>query len=143
MTNYHERFRSEFKDPTTYEFIALLYAHRQYAKNQDKTLIQQFYRSKLEKAILAYANKRLPYLSAKEWITLSEINDYALCTPVEFDSEWEAIKNHTKQSLDSISSVLKVNNKTLGEISITLGMYKLIQAINDGYRPINMIAIQL
>lgn len=133
-TNYHERFRSEFNDPTTHEFIALLYAHRQYAKNQDKTLIQQFY-NRLEKAILAYANKRLPYLSAEEWITLSEINDYALCTLVEFDSEWDAIKNHTKHLLHSIPCFLRVNDRTLGEISITLGMYKLIQAINDGYRP--------
>lgn len=133
-TSYHEYFRSEFHDHTTHEFITLLDAHQQYAKNQDQKLIQQFY-NRLVKAVLAYANKRFPYLSAEELITLSEINDYAICTTVEFDPDWEAIKCHTKHLLNFFPCFLKVNEKTLGEISMTLGMYKLIQAINDGYRP--------
>jgi len=133
-TNYHEQFKSEFQDTATREFIALLYAHQKYAENQDEKLIQRFY-NRLEKAILAYANKQLPNLSDEGLITLSEINDYALCATVEFDPDWDAIKYHTKHLLHSFPCFLKVNDRALGEISITLGMHKLIQAINDGYRP--------
>jgi len=133
-TNYHEQFSGEFNDHTTYDFVKLLYAHEQFAISSDESLIQEFYTS-IEKAILAYANKQLPHLSSEDLITLSEINDYALCTTIEFDPDWKAIETHTKHMLHSFPCFLKVNNVPIGVVSISLGMYKLIHAINAGYRP--------
>lgn len=133
-TNYHMRFNSKFNDHATHDFVKLLYAHQQYATSQDETLIQKFYAS-LEEAILAYANKQLPHLSSENLITLSEINDYALCTSIEFDPDWKAIEDYKKHMLHSFPCFLKVNDVAIGEMSISLGMYKLIYAINGGYRP--------
>jgi len=133
-TNYHEQFKNEFHDHTTSDFIKLLYAHEQYANSQDKTLIRKFYTS-LEKAILSYANKQLPYLSEKELITISEINNYALCTTVEFDPDWKAIENHTEHMLHAFPCFLKVNKIGMSKLYISLNMYRLIQSINAGYRP--------
>lgn len=129
-TNYHHQFKEEFHDQTTRDFIELLYAHERY----DERPILAFY-DNLEKAILAYANKYFPMISDEGLITLSEINNHALCTNVEFDPDLEAIKKHTKHHINSFPCYLKVNDKPLGKMKITLSMYKLIQAINDGYRP--------
>ena len=129
-TDYHQQFKEEFRDQTTHDFIELLYAHEQY----DEKPILAFYES-LEKAILAYANKRLPTLSSEGLITLSEINDHALCTSVEFDPDLEAIKQHTKHRIHAFPCYLQVNDQPLDGIEVSLSMYKLIQAINDGYRP--------
>ncbi len=129
-TNYHQQFKEEFNDQTTHDFIELLYAHEQYNEKP----ILSFY-DKLEKAILAYANKHLPTLSDQGLITLSEINNHALCTSVEFDPNLEAIQSHTKHRIHSFPCYLKVNDQPLEVIEISLSMYKLIQAINDGYRP--------
>jgi DNA phosphorothioation-dependent restriction protein DptF len=129
-TNYHQQFKEEFQDQTTHDFIELLYAHEQYNEKP----ILDFY-DKLEKAILAYANKQLPTLSAEGLITLSEINNYALCTSVEFDPDLEVIKRHTKHHIHSFPCCLQVNDQPLETIEVSLSMYKLIHAINDGYRP--------
>lgn len=129
-TNYHQQFKEEFHDQTTHNFIELLYAHEQYKEKP----ILAFY-DDLEKAILAYANKYMPTLSGEGLITLSEINNHALCTSVEFDPDLDAIKSHIKHRIHSFPCYLQVNDQPLQSIEISLSMYKLIQAINDGYRP--------
>lgn len=129
-TNYHQQFTDEFYDQTAHDFIELLYAHEQY----DEKPILAFY-DNLEKAILAYANKQLPTLSGEGLIILSEINNHALCTSVDFDPDLEAIKNHAKHRIHAFPCYLQVNDQPLEGIEISLSMYKLIQAINDGYRP--------
>lgn len=129
-TNYHQQFKEEFHDQTTHDFIELLYAHEQY----DEKPILNFY-DQLEKAILAYANKQLPTLSSEGLITLSEINNYSLCASVEFDPDLDAIRNHVKHRIYSFPCFLQVNDQAIETIEISLSMYKLIHAINDGYRP--------
>ncbi|CAD6875342.1 hypothetical protein [Methylomonas fluvii] len=84
---------------------------------------------------MAYSNKHLPTLSDEGFITLSEINNHALCTSVEFDPDLEAIKGHTKHRIHSFPCYLLVNDQPLESIEVSLSMYKLIHAINDGYRP--------
>lgn len=133
-TNYHQSFKDEFHDHTTTMFLKLLHAHKKYSKTQEKALIRKFY-TDLENAIMAYANKQLPYLSEKGLLTLSEINSYAICTNIEFYPDWEAIEKHSTHLLHLFPCFLKVNNHLVGEISISLNIYRLIQAINEGYRP--------
>ena len=128
--NFHQSFQQEFDDSTTYEFIKLLYAHR----NGEKDTIYNFYES-LEKAILAYANKRHPSLSDEGLMTLSEVNGYALCADVEFDPNWEELTKDKQHQLRSFDCALIVNKKALETIAISLSMYRLICAINEGYRP--------
>jgi len=129
-TDYHKLFQEEFYDQTTHNFIKLLYAHEQF---EGKTVLA-FY-DKLENAILAYSNKHLPTLSDEGFITLSEINNHALCTSVEFDPDLKAIKSHTKHRIHSFQCYLLVNDQPLESMEVSLSMYKLIHAINDGYRP--------
>jgi DNA phosphorothioation-dependent restriction protein DptF len=130
LNNYHKNFQEEFEDTTTYEFIRLLYTH----KNGYKDAIYDFYVS-LEKAILAYANKRHPFLSDEGLMTLSEVKGYALCINVEFDPNWKELKKVNQHQLRSFACALMVNDKALGTIAISLSMYRLICAINEGYRP--------
>ncbi|MCF6243870.1 MAG: DNA phosphorothioation-dependent restriction protein DptF [Sulfurovum sp.] len=133
-SNYHHAFISDFYDNTTNDFINLLYEHKEYNKKQDKVLIRKFY-TDLEKAVMSYANKQLPDLSKQDLITLSEINNYILCTEVEFNPDWNAIKKYEEHSLHLFPSFLNVNNQPIGKLSISLNTYKLIKAINEGYRP--------
>ena len=134
VSNYHHEFKSDFYDHSTYDFISLLHAHKEYSKTKEKDLIRKFYFD-LEKAIMSFANRQLPHLSEKDLITLSEINDYVMCTAIEFAPDWKAIESYNDHLLHSFPSFLNVNNKATGELPISLNTYKLIKAINEGYRP--------
>jgi len=105
--NYHRNFEKEYEESTTYEFIKLLYAHQ----NGDKQAIYDFYES-LEKAILAYANKRHPLLSDEGLITLSEVNGYALCANVEFDPNWDELTKNNQHQLRSFMCALEKSSGT-------------------------------
>lgn len=133
-SNYHHQFKGEFYDHTTYDFINLLHAHKEYKNTQDRDLIRKFY-SELEEAIMAYSNRKSPELSKKDLIMLSEINSYILCTAIEFAPDWKEVEKFNEHMLHSFPSFLNVNSKSTGKLLISLNTYRLIKAINEGYRP--------
>ncbi|MEA2027467.1 MAG: DNA phosphorothioation-dependent restriction protein DptF [Campylobacterota bacterium] len=63
------------------------------------------------------------------------VNGYALCADVEFDPNWEELTKDKQHQLRSFGCALMVNKKALETIAISLSMYRLICAINEGYRP--------
>ena len=96
--------------------------------------MQSFYTS-LRQAVFAYANKDHPQLSSEDLFHCDSINGYNVYAPLELSPAWEKIKTNLSHKINSFQCFLKVEDKFLEPIEISLNMYKLILAINQGYRP--------
>lgn len=131
--NYHRKFEQDFSDSSTLEYVKLIIANQNYSQDK-KTILQPFYR-KIRDAIYAYANKHNPSLTAKELLQCDTINRFGICAPLELSPAWSEIESNTKHSINNFKCFLKVESELIEPITITLNMYKLILAINQGYRP--------
>ncbi len=131
--NYHRRFEDDFSDTSTFEFVQLIAAHRNYDKEK-KTIIKAFY-DKLREAVFAYANKEYPSMSKEYLFHCDTINGYSVYAPLELSAAWDEIKTDHTHTINSFRCFLQVEEKLLLPIDISLNFYKLILAINQGYRP--------
>jgi len=131
--NYHQRFNNDFMDSSTLQYVKLIYANQNYSQKTKRTL-QAFYK-KIKKAIFTYANKHNPSLSSKELFQVDSINGYAIATPLEITPVWSHIERNKKHNINNFQCFLKVGESSIEPFSVSLNMYKLILAINNGYRP--------
>jgi len=113
--------------------VHLVAIHKAY-DNENKKAIQAFYKE-IKGAILFYVNKKIPTLSKKGLLTLSNTKTVTTAVPVEIAPNWSEIKAYTSKSFSHFPLFLKVNSAALIEIEITLNMLIMINLINSGYRP--------
>ena len=131
--NYHQKFINNFDDRAIHNFVHLVAIHKAY-DNENKKAIQAFYKE-IKGAILFYVNKKIPTLSKKGLLTLSNTKTVTTAVPVEIAPNWSEIKAYTSKSFSHFPLFLKVNSAALIEIEITLNMLIMINLINSGYRP--------
>lgn len=131
--NYHKRFAKDFADSSTLEFVKLIVVNQNY-RSETRTILQSFYKA-IRKAIFTYANKHHPALSSEELFQCDTINGFAICTNLELSAAWSKIESNKIHKINSFQCFLKVGTTLLEPIEISLNMYKLILAINEGYRP--------
>lgn len=133
FNNYHQRFNNDFMDSSTLQYVKLIHANQHYSQETKPTL-QAFYKE-IKKAIFAYANKHTPSLSSKELFQFDTINGYGIATPLEITAAWSSIERNNEHSINNFQCFLKVGEHTIEPFTVSLNMYKLILAINNGYRP--------
>ncbi|WP_130537864.1 DNA phosphorothioation-dependent restriction protein DptF [Thiomicrorhabdus indica] len=129
-SSYIERYKKIFDRRDVIDFLEIIDAHRE----ENDRVIQDFY-SALESAVMSYANKSFPTLTDRNLVVLTEINDHALCSNVEFDVDWDAIASHEQKSLHNFPCCLKINDEPLSKFDFSLEVCNLINSINKGYRP--------
>lgn len=130
QSGYVENFKEIFDRRDVIDFLEIIDAH----KTNNASVIQSFY-SALEEAVMTYANKGFPSLTDRNLLVLTEINDHALCSNVEFDVDWDAISAHEQSSLHSFPCCLQINDEPLSKFDFSLEVCNLINSINKGYRP--------
>ena len=132
-TNYHKNFSQSFTDTSTLEYVQLILALNDY-KDENRSIIREFYK-KITQAIFAYANKEYPSLTAQGLFQFDMINGYHICAPLELSADWNKIQNNHLKTINNFECYLKVDDHSIAPIVITLSMYKMLIAINKGYRP--------
>jgi len=133
FTSYHQKFSKDFNDSSTLNYVQLIIATKNYDSDTRK-IIQNFYKE-ITKAIFAYANKQIPSLTQKELFQFDKINGYSVCAQLEISADITRIQNNKNKSINSFNCYLKVDEEKIHPVVITLSMYKMIRAINKGYRP--------
>lgn len=131
--NYHRKFDNDFLDSSTLEYVKLIHASQNYSL-ETRPLLQVFYKE-IRKAIFTYANKHNPSLSAKELFQFDTINGYGIATSLEISAAWSDIENNQTHNINNFQCFLKVGDYSIEPFIVSLNMYKLIIAINNGYRP--------
>jgi DNA phosphorothioation-dependent restriction protein DptF len=131
--NYHKKFENDFSDDSILEYIKLIDASHNYSLEK-RPVLQSFYK-KMCKAIFAYANKHHPELSSEDLFQCDTINGFSVCVPLELTTAWSKIESNKLHKVNSFPCYFKVGETLLDPIDISLNMYKLTMAINQGYRP--------
>lgn len=132
-TNYHQKFSQDFNDHSTLEYVRLIIANQNYNSETKKT-IQNFYKE-IKHAIFAYANKKSPDLTKKELFQFDKTNNYNISAHLEITPDLTRLQEATMHTINHFRCYLKVNEISIEPIVVTLSMYKMILAINKGYRP--------
>jgi len=131
--NYHQRFNNDFMDSSTLQYVKLIHANQNYSL-KTKPILQVFYKE-IKKAIFTYANKHNPSLSSKELFQFDTINGYGIATSLEITAAWSNIEGNNKHNINNFQCFLKIGEHSIEPFTVSLNMYKLILAINNGYRP--------
>jgi DNA phosphorothioation-dependent restriction protein DptF len=131
--NYHRRFEQDFSDSSTLEYVKLIIANQNYSIEK-KPILQAFYKE-IRKAIFAYANKHNPSLTSNQLLQCDTINGFGICSTLKLSPAWSQIEAYNSDSINNFKCFLNVDLEQLEPITISLSMYKLILAINQGYRP--------
>lgn len=131
--NYHRKFEQDFADSSTLEYVKLIIANQNYSQDSKPTL-QAFYKE-IRKAIFAYANKHNPSLTSEGLLQCDTVNGFGVCAVLELSPVWSEVEAHQNDSINNFKCFLRVDSEPLEPVIISLSMYKLILAINQGYRP--------
>jgi len=131
--NYHKKFEKDFTDNTILEYVKLIIANQNYPL-ENRSILQSFYK-KMRQAIFTYANKHHPSLSSEGLFQCDRINGFSVCAPLELSIAWSKIKSNKLHKVNSFQCFFNIGDEFLEPIDISLNMYKLILAINQGYRP--------
>ena len=131
--NYHRQFEQDFADSSTLEYVKLIIANQNFSQENRHTL-QVFYKE-IRKAIFAYANKHNPSLTSEGLLQCDSINGFGVCATLELSPAWSKVQSHQSNGINSFQCFLNVDAELLDPVTISLSMYKLILAINQGYRP--------
>ena len=131
--NYHRKFEQDFADSSTLEYVKLIIANQNFSIETKPTL-QAFYKE-IRKAIFAYANKHNPALTTDGLLQCDTVNGFGVCAILELSPAWSKVEAHQNDSINNFKCFLSVDSEPLEPVTISLSMYKLILAINQGYRP--------
>lgn len=131
--NYHKKFENDFSDDSILDYVKLVDASHNYSLDK-KSVLQIFYK-KMRKAIFSYANKNHPELSSEDLFQCDTINGFSVCAPLELSTAWTQIESNKLHKVNSFPCYFKVGEALLDPTDISLNLYKLTLAINQGYRP--------
>lgn len=135
--NYHKKYCHQFEENLLQNYAEVWRLHKEYDGSTDmKIALRRFYTNEFIAAIQHYANRNAPDLSMlRDEIFLGAFGNVKLTAPVELKGDYEAILNNTFPNSVKFMAYLKVFDKTLEPISISLNLFELIYKLNRGYRP--------
>ena len=125
--NYHKQF---FQGGSLIEkYIKLLISHN---RGEDSDDVKSFYRE-LKNALFLYINRNR--LNQQKELIILESNDAYITIEVDIRRDKKKITSKSSQKLKSFKCYILANEKTIKPIDITFNIYKMLQEINNGYRP--------
>jgi DNA phosphorothioation-dependent restriction protein DptF len=126
--DYHKEFFQESN--LVEEYIRLLIAHN---RGEDNSEVKVFYK-KIKKALFSYINRNRLKDKTNELIIL-ESDDAFISVEVDIKRDKNMIKKGDSKKIKSFECYLLANDKRIKPIEITFNIYKMIEDINNGYRP--------
>jgi len=125
--NFHKQF---FQGSSLIEkYISLLIAHN---KGEDSDDVKSFYKE-LKNALFLYINRNR--LNRQKELIVLESNDIFVTIEVDIRRDKKKIISMKSHKLKSFECYIFANEKSIKPIEITFNIYKMLQDINNGYRP--------
>jgi DNA phosphorothioation-dependent restriction protein DptF len=135
--SYHQRYRREFDESLLLDYAHVWTLHKDYSGSTEmKIELRRFYTNELIAAVQRYANRNAPELiMIKDELFLGEFGTVKLTAPVELKGNYEAIQRcHEVKSVYFLAQ-LKVFEKPIKPIEVSLNLFELLYKLNRGYRP--------
>jgi len=125
--NFHKQF---FQGSSlTEKYIRLLIAHN---KGEDCDAVKSFYKE-LKNALFLYINRNR--LNRQKELIVLESYDVFVTIEVDIRRDKKKITSMKSHKLKSFECCIFANEKSIKPIEITFNIYKMLQDINNGYRP--------
>ncbi|GAJ78100.1 hypothetical protein JCM18905_4044 [Vibrio sp. JCM 18905] len=93
-----------------------------------------FYKETLISALHRYCNRHAPTLDKDEYL-VSELNGYKTAVSLEVKPDFSAIQNNVLEKIGTFNAYLKVGDKSLKPMPISVRLLELLVKIGQGYRP--------
>jgi len=133
--NYHFNYKSDFEDCLIDEYAKIWCLHSRFDGDKDeKSELKEFYKSTVLAAINKYANRNSSNLSKDEFFVSSH-NGWDLTVELELSVNYKKISDSHNQKIGSFLAYIKVEDKTLSPIPISINLLNLMYRIVHGYRP--------
>ncbi|MFK5894112.1 MAG: DNA phosphorothioation-dependent restriction protein DptF [Pseudomonadota bacterium] len=133
--NYHLTFKQDFDDCLIDKYATIWGLHASYdGSKNEKQELKSFYKDIVLVAINKYANRNASNLNKDEFF-ISSHNNLDLTVELELTVSYSEIKKIKDQKISFFMAYMKVEDKALPPIPISINMLNLMMKIVQGYRP--------
>ncbi len=133
--NFHHKFRQEFNDSMIENYAKFWNLHSNYeGELTEKSELKAFYKNVVLASINLYANRNASDLHKDEFF-ISAHGDWKLTAELELSVDYSAIKKSEVRKLGYFNAYVKVADKQLEPILISINLLDLMYRIVRGYRP--------
>ncbi|WP_160169826.1 DNA phosphorothioation-dependent restriction protein DptF [Marinospirillum insulare] len=137
--DYHKEFSEAFSDEDLSGYIKLYRLHMEAAKYEDRLAVRDFYSKQLRPALRHFNNRSGRKLEKNQYL-VSEAQGFAIAAKIDIKFDriklLEAIQRDQNKApnISHFEAHISVNSNP-ASILVNANLYKLINKINDGYRP--------
>jgi DNA phosphorothioation-dependent restriction protein DptF len=133
--NFHHKFRQEFNNSLIENYAKFWNLSGNYdGELTEKTELKAFYKNVVLASINLYANRNASNLHKDEFF-ISAHGNWQLTAELELSVDYGALKKSEGQKLGYFNAYIKVADKQLEPIPISINLLDLMYRIVRGYRP--------
>jgi DNA phosphorothioation-dependent restriction protein DptF len=133
--NFHHKFRSDFNDALINNYANFWNLNCNYeGRKTEKAVLKALYKDVILASINRYANRNAINLHKDEFI-ISAHDQWQLTAELELTADYIAIKDSKVQKISYFDAYIKVADKQLEPIPISINLLDLMYRIVRGYRP--------
>jgi len=133
--NFHHKFRQEFNNSLIQNYANFWNLNRKYGGElTEKAELKSFYKNVVLASINLYANRNASNLHNDEFF-ISAHGNWQLTAELELSVDYGAIKKSEGLKLGCFNAYVKVADKQLEPIPISINLLDLMYRIVKGYRP--------
>jgi DNA phosphorothioation-dependent restriction protein DptF len=134
--NYHISFKNDFNCDLFKRYFDIWELNQNFlSSNEEKIKLRSFYHDNFIAALLKFANRFYAQLTKEHLIDLGDYNGYRLAGSAEFRADLKRIEDESQKRLTNFNIYLKIGDKELSSIPVSVNFLELIFKINHGYRP--------
>ncbi|MBL4575888.1 MAG: DNA phosphorothioation-dependent restriction protein DptF [Opitutaceae bacterium] len=133
--NFHHKFRQEFNNSLIGNYAKFWNLNNNYEGGlTEKAELKDFYKNVVLTSINLYANRNATNLHKDEFF-ISAHGNWKLTAELELSADYGAIKKSEELKLGYFNAYIKVADKLLEPIPISINLLDLMYRIVRGYRP--------
>ncbi len=133
--NFHHKFRQDFNDSLIKNYANFWNLNSNYeGKITEKVELKGFYKNVVLASISCYANRNARDLHKDEFF-ISAHGNWQLTAELELSVDYAAIKKSKENKIGYFIAHIKVADKQLKPIPISINLLNLMYRIVRGYRP--------
>ncbi|AMG31157.1 DNA phosphorothioation-dependent restriction protein DptF [Grimontia hollisae] len=127
--------QNEFTNNLVETYASVWMLHRDFdGSGKMRKELGSFYKETLIAALHRYCNRHAPTLDKDEYL-VSELNGYKTAVSLEVKPDFSAIQNSALEKIGTFNAYLKVDDKSLKPMPISVRLLELLVKIGQGYRP--------
>lgn len=133
--DYINELKAGFDKSLVEQYVNIWLLHREFdGSGTQKKDLNRFYKDTLIAGIHRYCNRNSPTLD-KDQFFISEYNGFKTAVELEVKPDFSAIKARGVTKIGSFNVHIRVDDKALFPIPISINLLGLLKKVNQGYRP--------